>query len=185
MLKITLRYCLSKNTLSKFYHPFVLQTHDTDISPNIEYGKPDGVGIAHSGIIFGIIFPPRIRNEYSIVFQPFSVVWEKLYFIERWWLLNRQSVWLRNIQLAVFSVVLGLGGVLFNDGEKVLANGWFYGYTNLTWTGELALCRVRNHYANRPSVGWSLHESCVIRLLVFHSCRMQFYGNIIVSYVDM
>jgi UDP-sugar transporter A1/2/3 len=32
---------------------------------------------------------------------------------------TKQSVWLRNIQLALFSIILGTCGAFYNDGEKV------------------------------------------------------------------
>ncbi|XP_033636200.1 UDP-N-acetylglucosamine transporter-like isoform X1 [Asterias rubens] len=46
---------------------------------------------------------------------------------------TKQSLWLRNIQLAFFGILFGLGGVIFNDGKEVQANGFFQGYNTLTW----------------------------------------------------
>ncbi|XP_065179611.1 UDP-galactose translocator-like [Sycon ciliatum] len=43
------------------------------------------------------------------------------------------SVWMRNIQLGVFGTVIGLVGMLMNDGTAVAKNGFFYGYTGWVW----------------------------------------------------
>jgi UDP-sugar transporter A1/2/3 len=44
---------------------------------------------------------------------------------------TKQSVWLRNIQLALFSIVLGAGGCFWNDGDRIAEGGFFQGYTNI------------------------------------------------------
>lgn len=45
------------------------------------------------------------------------------------------SLWIRNIQLAVYSVVPALFiGVIFLDGEQVAKRGFFYGYDWTVWT---------------------------------------------------
>ena len=46
---------------------------------------------------------------------------------------TKQSVWLRNIQLSVFGVVLGLGTVIVKDFSAVLDKGFFQYYNFLTW----------------------------------------------------
>eukprot|EP00055_Hartaetosiga_balthica_P004294 m.11055 g.11055 ORF g.11055 m.11055 type:complete len:349 (-) comp3767_c0_seq2:1408-2454(-) len=46
---------------------------------------------------------------------------------------TKQSLWLRNIQLSLFSIVLGLIGVYFNDGDAVMRDGFFQHYTGITW----------------------------------------------------
>jgi UDP-sugar transporter A1/2/3 len=43
------------------------------------------------------------------------------------------SVWMRNIQLGLFGTVIGLVGVFVKDGAAVAENGFFYGYTSVTW----------------------------------------------------
>lgn len=43
------------------------------------------------------------------------------------------SIWLRNIQLGSYSVIIGLIGMKINDGTKVSQKGFFFGYTNLVW----------------------------------------------------
>ncbi|XP_063727826.1 UDP-N-acetylglucosamine transporter-like [Symsagittifera roscoffensis] len=42
------------------------------------------------------------------------------------------STWLRNIQLAIFGIVLGMIAVYINDGANVLAFGFFHGYNQYT-----------------------------------------------------
>ena len=42
---------------------------------------------------------------------------------------TKSSIWLRNIQLSIFGVVLGLVGVIWNDGPAVADQGFFQGYT--------------------------------------------------------
>ncbi|XP_042900054.1 UDP-N-acetylglucosamine transporter isoform X2 [Parasteatoda tepidariorum] len=46
---------------------------------------------------------------------------------------SAQSLWIRNIQLAIFSVFLGIGAVIFQDYEAVSQNGIFQGYYTTTW----------------------------------------------------
>jgi UDP-sugar transporter A1/2/3 len=43
------------------------------------------------------------------------------------------SLWIRNIQLAMFAVPFGLIGVLVTDIQTVNEKGFFFGYTFLTW----------------------------------------------------
>jgi UDP-sugar transporter A1/2/3 len=43
------------------------------------------------------------------------------------------SVWMRNIQLGLFSTVLGLGGVIYNDYGVVSAGGFFQNYNSMVW----------------------------------------------------
>ena len=43
------------------------------------------------------------------------------------------SIWLRNIQLGLFGVILGLGGMYINDYEQIKTKGMFFGYSNLVW----------------------------------------------------
>ena len=43
------------------------------------------------------------------------------------------SVWMRNVQLALLSVPLGLISSYLADGDKISANGFFHGYDNFVW----------------------------------------------------
>lgn len=43
------------------------------------------------------------------------------------------SIWMRNIQLAVFGSAIGLLGAYWNDREMIRVHGFFQGYTVTTW----------------------------------------------------
>ncbi|THD23614.1 Solute carrier family 35 (UDP-N-acetylglucosamine (UDP-GlcNAc) transporter) member 3 [Fasciola hepatica] len=43
------------------------------------------------------------------------------------------SIWIRNIQLAIFGIAVGLFGVYTYDGKAVIEKGFFQGYTLLAW----------------------------------------------------
>jgi len=45
-----------------------------------------------------------------------------------------QSVFVRNIQLGVVGMVLGLGAVYITDGKKVMEHGFFFGYDFAVWS---------------------------------------------------
>ncbi|KAK9979702.1 hypothetical protein ABG768_013116 [Culter alburnus] len=53
---------------------------------------------------------------------------------------SKQSVWVRNIQLGLFGLFFGLGGVFVYDGERVQENGLFQGYNNVTWAVVVLQC---------------------------------------------
>lgn len=46
---------------------------------------------------------------------------------------SRSSLWVRNVQLAFFGIVLGLSAVFINDAAAVRQHGFFQGYNNFTW----------------------------------------------------
>merc|ERR1719346_290830 len=43
------------------------------------------------------------------------------------------SVWMRNVQLALLSVPMGLISSYLADGDKIADNGFFHGYDNFVW----------------------------------------------------
>ncbi|XP_052460802.1 UDP-galactose translocator-like [Carassius gibelio] len=43
------------------------------------------------------------------------------------------SVWIRNIQLGIFGTLLGLLGMLWNDGAAIAEKGFLFGYTPMVW----------------------------------------------------
>lgn len=55
-------------------------------------------------------FPPRTHGAYLQVLKGTSV-----------------SLWVRNMQLSGFGMLLGVGCVWVKDGEAVRENGFFYG----------------------------------------------------------
>ncbi|KAI9221213.1 nucleotide-sugar transporter-domain-containing protein [Blastocladiella britannica] len=50
---------------------------------------------------------------------------------------SKTSLWIRNVQLALFSLVPALFSVFFVDGARVSAEGFFVGYTGWTWAAIL------------------------------------------------
>ena len=42
-------------------------------------------------------------------------------------------MWLRNVQLGMYGIVIGLIGMWIKDGEKIQESGFFTGYTTLVW----------------------------------------------------
>ncbi|KAK1898570.1 UDP-galactose translocator [Dissostichus eleginoides] len=43
------------------------------------------------------------------------------------------SVWMRNVQLGVFGIALGMLGLWWNDGDAIAERGFFFGYTGMVW----------------------------------------------------
>ena len=46
---------------------------------------------------------------------------------------SKASVWLRNVQLGMYGIVIGLVGMWIKDGDKIKESGFFTGYTSLVW----------------------------------------------------
>ncbi|XP_038069750.1 UDP-N-acetylglucosamine transporter-like [Patiria miniata] len=85
---------------------------------------------------------------------------------------TKQSIWLRNIQLAFFGVLFGLGGVIMNDGQQVMSAGFFQGYNNLTWIvvlnqafGGLIIAAVIK-YADNILKGFATSLSIILSMIV-------------------
>lgn len=87
------------------------------------------------------------------------------------------SLWIRNIQLSAIAIPIGLMGVLFTDIEFITTNGFFYGYSLLTWTvivlqaqGGL-LVAVVVKYADNILKGFatsiSIILACIVSIYVF------------------
>ena len=87
------------------------------------------------------------------------------------------SIWVRNIQLGMFGLVLGVVAMLTKDGEKIRAQGVFFGYTPLVWMvvvmqafgGLLVAVVVKNANSILKGFATSLAIilSCVVSLVVF------------------
>ncbi|XP_035014218.2 UDP-galactose translocator isoform X2 [Hippoglossus stenolepis] len=43
------------------------------------------------------------------------------------------SVWVRNVQLGIFGMALGMLGLWWNDGPAVAERGFLFGYTDMVW----------------------------------------------------
>uniref|UniRef100_A0A8C1BHB3 Solute carrier family 35 member A3b n=2 Tax=Cyprinus carpio TaxID=7962 RepID=A0A8C1BHB3_CYPCA len=85
---------------------------------------------------------------------------------------SKQSVWVRNIQLGLFGLIFGLGGVFVYDGERVRENGLFQGYNGLTWTvvalqalGGLVIAAVIT-YADNILKGFATSISIILSTLI-------------------
>jgi UDP-galactose transporter len=46
---------------------------------------------------------------------------------------SKASVWLRNVQLGMYGIVIGWIGMWIKDGKKIQESGFFTGYTGLVW----------------------------------------------------
>lgn len=87
------------------------------------------------------------------------------------------SIWLRNIQMGIFGVILGIIGMLFNDGTKIQEKGFLFGYSTLVWIvvsmqafGGL-LVAVVVKYADNILKGFatsfSIIVSCIVSVYIF------------------
>lgn len=55
-------------------------------------------------------------------------------FLEKLLKQTTASIWVRNIQLALFGSGLGLVGCFIQDGDKILRDGFLQGYSSLVWS---------------------------------------------------
>ncbi|CAN9503173.1 unnamed protein product [Ophioblennius macclurei] len=85
---------------------------------------------------------------------------------------TKQSVWLRNIQLGLFSFVFGLIGMMVYDMERVRENGMFQGYNHITWivvtlqaVGGLVVAVVIK-YADNILKGFATSLSIIMSTLI-------------------
>ncbi|CAN0344263.1 unnamed protein product, partial [Scytosiphon promiscuus] len=82
------------------------------------------------------------------------------------------SLWVRNMQLSGFGVLLGAGCVWVKDGDAVLENGFFYGYNYAVWMavllnsmGGLVVAMVVK-YADNVIKGFATSVSIVLTAVV-------------------
>ncbi|XP_034410994.1 solute carrier family 35 member A3b isoform X1 [Cyclopterus lumpus] len=85
---------------------------------------------------------------------------------------TKQSVWVRNIQLGLFSVVFGFVGMIVYDGETVRELGMFQGYNTVTCTvvalqalGGLVIAVVIK-YADNILKGFATSLSIIVSTLI-------------------
>ncbi|XP_028283869.1 solute carrier family 35 member A3b isoform X2 [Parambassis ranga] len=93
---------------------------------------------------------------------------------------TKQSVWVRNIQLGAFSIVLGFIGMMVYDGEQVSQSGMFQGYNSITCTvvvlqamGGLVIAVVIK-YADNILKGFATSLSIILSTLVSYFLLMDF-----------
>uniref|UniRef100_A0A3B5QHR4 Solute carrier family 35 member A3b n=1 Tax=Xiphophorus maculatus TaxID=8083 RepID=A0A3B5QHR4_XIPMA len=106
---------------------------------------------------------------------------------------TKQSVWVRNIQLGLFSFLLGLLGMMVYDGRSVRQSGMFQGYNAITWTvvvlqamGGLVVAVVIK-YADNILKGFATSVSIIVSTLIsyfvlndFHPTGVFFLGAMLV-----
>lgn len=88
------------------------------------------------------------------------------------------SVWLRNIQLGSYSIVIGLIGMQINDGSRIAQKGFFFGYTNLVWVvifmqafGGLLVAIVVKYADNILkgfATSFAIVISCIVSVYLFN-----------------
>uniref|UniRef100_A0A3B3UD00 Solute carrier family 35 member A3b n=1 Tax=Poecilia latipinna TaxID=48699 RepID=A0A3B3UD00_9TELE len=106
---------------------------------------------------------------------------------------TKQSVWVRNIQLGLFSFLLGFLGMMVYDGQSVRQSGMFQGYNAITWTvvvlqavGGLVVAVVIK-YADNILKGFATSVSIIMSTLIsyfllndFHPTGVFFLGAMLV-----
>lgn len=85
---------------------------------------------------------------------------------------TKQSVWVRNIQLGLFSFVLGFVGMMVYDGQSVRQSGMFQGYNTITYivvvlqaVGGLVVAVVIK-YADNILKGFATSLSIIMSTLI-------------------
>ncbi|CAF3357869.1 unnamed protein product [Rotaria sp. Silwood1] len=87
------------------------------------------------------------------------------------------SVWIRNIQLGIFGIIVGTITMYLSDGPNVQEKGFFYGYTNMVWiatlvhsVGGLIVALVVKH-ADNILKGFATSSaiilSCIVSMMLF------------------
>lgn len=95
------------------------------------------------------------------------------------------SVWMRNVQLALLSIPLGLCTTLLKDGSKISEDGFFFGYDSFVWFTVLQnalgglLVAVVVKYADNILKGFAcslaIIITCVASIFIFDfSLSLQF-----------
>jgi solute carrier family 35 (UDP-sugar transporter), member A1/2/3 len=97
---------------------------------------------------------------------------------------SNTSIWCRNIQLGVFSMVFGVFGMLIDDGRALINDGFFYGYTPLVWAmvlvgaiGGLTVAIVVK-YADNILKGFATSLSIVLSAFI-SMWLFDFHGHVI------
>ncbi|XP_068995657.1 solute carrier family 35 member A3b isoform X2 [Embiotoca jacksoni] len=106
---------------------------------------------------------------------------------------TKQSVWVRNIQLGLFSFVFGFIGMMLYDGHRVRQSGMFQGYGTITCIvvvlqalGGLVIAVVIK-YADNILKGFATSLSIIVSTLIsyfllndFHPTGVFFFGAVLV-----
>ena len=121
----------------------------------------------------------KINNKVIIRFCFISGIFSGLagVYFEKILKTSDVSVWIRNIQLGLFGIVVGIITMYLSDGAEVKAKGFFYGYTPMVWTativhsaGGLIVALVVKH-ADNILKGFATSSaivlSCIVSMLLF------------------
>ncbi|XP_067679263.1 UDP-N-acetylglucosamine transporter-like isoform X2 [Haliotis asinina] len=97
---------------------------------------------------------------------------------------SKQSLWIRNVQLAVSGIIFGVLCASYSDTEAILQDGFFQGYNVLTWLiviQQAALGLVVSvviKYADNILKGFasalSIVLSCLVSYLIFRDLTINF-----------
>eukprot|EP00928_Gymnodinium_smaydae_P047306 TRINITY_DN31563_c0_g1_i1.p1 TRINITY_DN31563_c0_g1~~TRINITY_DN31563_c0_g1_i1.p1 ORF type:complete len:355 (-),score=84.60 TRINITY_DN31563_c0_g1_i1:186-1250(-) len=92
------------------------------------------------------------------------------------------SIWIRNMQLSFFGMIVGFFGAFYFDGDKIQADGFFQGYTVLAWVVVLfqalggILIAIALKYADSIlkcfSASLGIVATCAISSIVLHEAAM-------------
>lgn len=94
------------------------------------------------------------------------------------------SIWMRNLQLALIGVPIGLLGVFLKDASEIRTSGFFNGYTPIVWVivilqacGGLAIAFVMR-YADNILKGFSMGLSVILSTFISYFLFDDFAPNI-------
>ncbi|CAH8662294.1 unnamed protein product [Heterobilharzia americana] len=138
--------------------------------PSSNDSKPNGE-LSSSLYGFGAILLASVTSGFAGV------------YLERVFKGTPTSIWMRNLQLALFGVPIGLLGVFINDASKINLEGFFYGYTPIVWIvvllqafGGLAIAFVMK-YADNILKSFSMGLSVILSTFVSYFIFDDFTPN--------
>lgn len=135
----------------------------------------------------------RLLGLLSVVICCMSSGFSGVYF-ERLIKLNaKQSLWIRNFQLAIFCLIISAIGMLYQDYKAIRLHGFFQGYSITTWLvvflqafGGLIVATVVKH-ADNVLKGFATSISIILSTLLslclfdnFNPSKNFYYGATIV-----
>ncbi|KAK4474643.1 hypothetical protein MN116_001777 [Schistosoma mekongi] len=104
-------------------------------------------------------------------------------YLEKMFKETPTSIWMRNLQLALIGVPIGLFGVFIKDASTVKTSGFFYGYTPIVWVivilqacGGLAIAFVMR-YADNILKGFSMGLSVILSMFISYFLFDDFAPN--------
>jgi len=124
----------------------------------------------------------RLIGLLAVLASCFSSGFSGVYF-EKLVKFTSQSLWIRNTQLALFGVIVGLIAMFLQDFDLVYDNGFFQGYTFLTWIvillqafGGLIVALVMK-YADNILKGFATSISIVLSTICSYYLLTDFEPN--------